>query len=916
MKLFKSYSEKEVKRVKPLVDKINGLEDEFVKLTDAELKAKTDYLKKQLKDGKTLDDILPEAFATVREASKRVLGMRHFDVQLIGGIILHQGRIAEMKTGEGKTLVATLPVYLNALTGKGVHVITVNDYLAKRDSEWMGKVYKFLGLTVGLVIAGMNPAEKQQAYNCDVTYGTNNEFGFDYLRDNMVIYKDQLVQRGLNYAIVDEIDSILIDEARTPLIISGRANKSSDLYKKADSFVRKLHAKEIIEEDVKDFDQAEDNENYDYIVDLKAKSASLTQKGIKKAEEEFGLENFNDIENSEIVHNVNQALRAHGIMKKDIDYIVKDGEVLIVDEFTGRIMYGRRYNNGLHQAIEAKERVKIADESKTLATITFQNYFRMYDKLSGMTGTAMTEEGEFQEIYNLDVVEIPTNKPMARKDNVDIIYKNEDAKFRAVVEDVKKSYAKGQPVLIGTVSIEKSEKLSKILTQNRIKHVVLNAKFHEQEAEIIAQAGKLGAVTIATNMAGRGTDIMLGGNSEYLAKQEMKKQKYSEELIEQATAYNETDDQEILDARKKFKELQDKFEKDISVEKEKVIAAGGLKIIGTERHESRRIDNQLRGRSGRQGDVGESRFYIALDDDLMKIFGGDRITNLYNKLGASEDLPIEVKMVSKGVERAQKKVEGRNFSIRKNVLKYDDVMNAQREVIYKQRRQVLDGENLKQSILNMFNSVIEAVVLTHTQLAEGEKLNTEGLLQDIQTTFGITDVENIKENEVDSDKLIEELKEKVLKNYEAKEAEFGEKELRELERVVVLKVVDQKWMDHIDNMDELKNGIGLRAYAQKDPVVQYRIEGTEMFEEMNEDIKLDVVKILSNVQRAGDMKRTEAAKITATGLQDTAINLVDGKYSEKEGGMNKTVVNEGPKVGRNDPCPCGSGKKYKNCCGK
>ena len=916
MKLFKSYSEKEVKRVKPLVEKINGLEDEFMKLTDAELKAKTDYFKKQLKDGKTLDDILPEAFATVREASKRVLGMRHFDVQLIGGIILHQGRIAEMKTGEGKTLVATLPVYLNALTGKGVHVITVNDYLAKRDSEWMGKVYKFLGLTVGLVIAGMNPAEKQQAYNCDVTYGTNNEFGFDYLRDNMVIYKDQLVQRGLNYAIVDEIDSILIDEARTPLIISGRANKSSDLYKKADSFVRKLHAKEIIEEDVKDFDQAEDNENYDYIVDLKAKSASLTQKGIKKAEEEFGLENFNDIENSEIVHNVNQALRAHGIMKKDIDYIVKDGEVLIVDEFTGRIMYGRRYNNGLHQAIEAKERVKIADESKTLATITFQNYFRMYDKLSGMTGTAMTEEGEFQEIYNLDVVEIPTNKPMARKDNVDIIYKNEDAKFRAVVEDVKKSYGKGQPVLIGTVSIEKSEKLSKILTQNRIKHVVLNAKFHEQEAEIIAQAGKLGAVTIATNMAGRGTDIMLGGNSEYLAKQEMKKQKYSEELIEQATAYNETEDQEILDARKKFKELQDKFEKDISVEKEKVIAAGGLKIIGTERHESRRIDNQLRGRSGRQGDVGESRFYIALDDDLMKIFGGDRITNLYNRLGASEDLTIEVKMVSKGVERAQKKVEGRNFSIRKNVLKYDDVMNAQREVIYKQRRQVLDGENLKQSILNMFNSVIEAVVLTHTQLAEGEKLNTEGLLQDIQTTFGITDVENVKENEVDSDKLIEELKEKVLKNYEAKEAEFGEKELRELERVVVLKVVDQKWMDHIDNMDELKNGIGLRAYAQKDPVVQYRIEGTEMFEEMNEDIKLDVVKILSNVQRAGDMKRTEAAKITATGLQDTAINLVDGKYSEKEGGMNKTVVNEGPKVGRNDPCPCGSGKKYKNCCGK
>lgn len=917
MKLFKTYSEKEVKRVMPLVDKINGLEEEISKLKDNQLKEKTNYLKKELENGKTLDDILPEAFAVVREASKRVLGMRHFDVQLIGGIILHQGRIAEMKTGEGKTLVATLPVYLNALTKKGVHVITVNDYLAKRDSEWMGKLYKFLGLTVGLCIAGMNPAEKQQAYSCDITYGTNNEFGFDYLRDNMVIYKDQLVQRGLNFAIVDEIDSILIDEARTPLIISGRANKSSDLYKKADSFVRKLEAKIIVEEDVKDFDQAEDNEKYDYIVDLKAKSASLTQKGIEKAEKEFGLENFNDIENSELVHNVNQALRAHGVMKKDIDYIVKDGEVLIVDEFTGRIMYGRRYNNGLHQAIEAKERVKIADESKTLATITFQNYFRMYDKLAGMTGTAMTEEEEFQEIYNLDVVEIPTNKPMVREDHVDIIYKNEDAKFRAVVQEVKESYEKGQPVLIGTVSIEKSEKLSKILTKERIRHVVLNAKFHEQEAEIVAQAGKLGAVTIATNMAGRGTDIMLGGNSEYLAKQEMRKQKYSSELIEQATAFNETDDKEILDARQKFKELNDKFEEQIKEEKQKVIDAGGLKIIGTERHESRRIDNQLRGRSGRQGDKGESRFYIALDDDLMKIFGGDRITSLYNTLGASEDLPIEVKMVSHGVEKAQKRVEGRNFSIRKNVLKYDDVMNAQREIIYKQRRQVLDGENLKQSILNMFDSAIENVVQAYTSLAEGEELNLEGLLQEIQVTFGITNLESIKENdEVNATELIEELKQKVISNYEQKEKEFGENELRELERVVVLKVVDQKWMDHIDNMDELKNGIGLRAYAQKDPVVQYRIEGTDMFDQMNEDIKIDVVKILSNVQRAGDVKRTEAAKITAEGLQDTAINLVDGKYSQKEGGMNKTVVNEEPKIGRNDPCPCGSGKKYKNCCGK
>ena len=707
MKLFKSYSEKEVKRVMPLVNKINGLEPEMEKLSDEELRAKTDYFKKELKDGKTLDDILPEAFAVVREASKRVLGMRHFDVQLIGGIILHQGRIAEMKTGEGKTLVATLPAYLNALTGEGVHVITVNDYLAKRDSEWMGKLYNFLGLSVGLVISGMKPNEKQYAYNCDITYGTNNEFGFDYLRDNMVVYANQLVQRKLNYAIVDEIDSILIDEARTPLIISGRANQASDIYKKADRFVSKLESKTIIEEDVKDEAQAEDNEKYDYIVDLKAKSASLTQKGIAKAEREFGLENYNDIENSELVHAVNQALRAHGIMKKDVDYIVKDGQVLIVDEFTGRIMYGRRYNNGLHQAIEAKEHVKVADESKTLANITFQNYFRMYDKLSGMTGTAMTEEEEFQEIYKLDVIEIPTNKPMIRKDNPDIIYKNEDAKFRAVIRDIKASYEKGQPVLVGTVSIEKSEKLSKMLDKERIPHQVLNAKYHEKEAEIIAQAGKYKAVTIATNMAGRGTDIMLGGNSEYLAKQEMRK-KYSSEEIEEASAFNETDDKDILARRKLYRELVDKYEKGIEEEKKKVVEAGGLKIIGTERHESRRIDNQLRGRSGRQGDPGESRFYIALDDDLMKIFGGNVITKVYNTLGASEDMPIESRVISKAVENAQKKVEGRNFSIRKNVLQYDDVMNKQREIIYKQRREVLDGENLKDNILNMIDSVADS----------------------------------------------------------------------------------------------------------------------------------------------------------------------------------------------------------------
>ena len=914
MGLFKTYSEKEVKRVMPIVSKINSLEPEMEKLTDSELVAKTPYFKEQLKNGKTLDDILPEAFAVVREASKRVLGMRHFDVQLIGGIILHQGRIAEMKTGEGKTLVATLPVYLNALTGEGVHVITVNDYLAKRDSEWMGNLYRFLGLSVGLVIAGMNPAEKKVAYACDVTYGTNNEFGFDYLRDNMVIYKNQLVQRKLKYAIIDEIDSILIDEARTPLIISGRGAQSSNLYVKADRFVKKLQAKVIIEEDDKDLEQEEDNEKYDYIVDLKAKSATLTQKGIKKAEEEFNLENFNDLENSELVHDVNQALHANGIMKKDKDYIVKDGQVLIVDEFTGRIMYGRRYNNGLHQAIEAKEHVKINDESKTLATITFQNYFRMYEKLSGMTGTAMTEAPEFQEIYKLDVVEIPTNKPMIRKDYPDIIYKNEDVKFKAVIEDIKASHSKGQPVLIGTVSIDKSEKLSKLLDKERIPHQVLNAKYHEKEAQIIAQAGKLGAVTIATNMAGRGTDIMLGGNSEYLAKQEMRKLKYSDEEIEEAAAHNATDNKEILAARKKFTELEAKYDEKIKEEKQKVIEAGGLKIIGTQRHESRRIDNQLRGRSGRQGDPGESRFYIGLDDDLMKIFGGDMITKVYNTLGASEDMPIESKAISKAVENAQKKVEGRNFSIRKNVLQYDDVMNVQRTVIYDQRREVLDGIDLKDNIMKMMDSTIELVVDPYFT---GDEVNKESLLQDIQNTFGISDLEALKADKIDRDDLVEELKTKAHEIYEAKETEFGADNLRELERVVMLKIVDQKWMDHIDNMDELKKGIGLRGYGQKDPVVQYRLEGTDMFDDMIEDIKIDVVKILLNIRKKeGPIERTETSKVTGAGLEDTAINLVDGNISEKEGGMNKTIVNNGPKIGRNDPCPCGSGKKYKNCHGK
>jgi len=915
MGLFKTYSEKEVKRVRPIVEKINSLEPAMKELSDSELVAKTPYFKEQLKNGKTLDDILPEAFAVVREASRRVLGMRHFDVQLIGGIILHQGRIAEMKTGEGKTLVATLPVYLNALTGEGVHVITVNDYLAKRDSEWMGNLYRFLGLSVGLVIAGMNPKQKQEAYACDVTYGTNNEFGFDYLRDNMVIYKNQLVQRKLKYAIVDEIDSILIDEARTPLIISGRANQSSDLYKKANDFVKKLQAKVIIEEDDKDYEQEEDNEKYDYIVDLKAKSATLTQQGIKKAEQEFGLENFNDLENSELVHDVNQALHANGIMKKDKDYIVKDGQVLIVDEFTGRIMYGRRYNDGLHQAIEAKEHVKINDESKTLATITFQNYFRMYEKLSGMTGTAMTEESEFQEIYKLDVVEIPTNKPMIRKDNSDIIYKNEDAKFRAVIADIKKAHEKGQPVLIGTVSIDKSEKLSKLLDKEGIPHEVLNAKYHEKEAQIIAQAGKFGAVTIATNMAGRGTDIMLGGNSEYLAKQEMRKLKYTDEEIEDAAAHNETDDKAILSAREKFNELEKKFDNEIKEEKEKVIEAGGLKIIGTQRHESRRIDNQLRGRSGRQGDPGESRFYIGLDDDLMKIFGGDIVTKVYNTLGADEDMPIESRLISKAVENAQKKVEGRNFSIRKNVLQYDDVMNVQRTVIYEQRRDVLDGMNLKESILKMMDSVVELIVDSH--IVDGEEVNKESIAQDIETNLGISDVAALKTEKFDRNALVDELIAKVHEIYASKETEFGEENLRELERVVMLKIVDQKWMDHIDNMDELKKGIGLRGYGQQDPVVQYRLEGTEMFDDMIEDIRMDVVKILLNIRKKeGPIERTETTKVTGASLEDTAINLVDGNISEKEGGMNKTVVNEGPKVGRNDPCPCGSGKKYKNCCGK
>jgi len=921
-KIFKSYSEREVKNIMPIVNKINELEPQIESLTDSQLRAKTDEFKQKLADGLSLDDILPEAFAVVREASKRVLGMRHFDVQLIGGIVLHQGRISEMKTGEGKTLVATLPAYLNALTGKGVHVITVNEYLAKRDSEWMGKLYKFLGLSVGLIYSRMPQDEKHKAYNSDITYGTNNEFGFDYLRDNMVIQKEQMVQRKLNYAIVDEIDSILIDEARTPLIISGRANKSSDLYKKANSFVGRLEAKTIIEEDVKDFEQIEDNENYDYIIDLKAKSASLTAKGIKKAEEYFGLENFNDINNSEIVHNVNQALRAHGIMKRDIDYIVKDGEVLIVDEFTGRIMYGRRYNNGLHQAIEAKEGVKIADESKTLATITFQNFFRMYEKISGMTGTAMTEEKEFQDIYNLDVVSIPTNKPLARVDQVDIIYKNEKGKFNAIIEDIKQSHEKGQPVLVGTTSIENSEKISRLLQRTGLKHEVLNAKNHEKEAEIIAQAGKFGAITIATNMAGRGTDIILGGNSEFLAKQEMRKLKYTEDLIEQATAFNETKDPDILEARKKYKELVERYEEEIKEEKEKVIAAGGLKIIGTERHESRRIDNQLRGRSGRQGDPGESRFYLALDDNLLKIFGGEILTKLFDKGNVPEDLPIEVGIVSKSIETAQSRVEGKNFSIRKHVLNYDDVMNTQREIIYRERRKVLDGENIRDNIINMIENACEEIVATYSQEIEEGTLQKDAFINVFQTSLNIERLDSLNKEKLNAEEILQELKEKAIALYEQKEREIGE-EIRELERVVVLKIVDSKWMDHIDAMDELKNGIGLRAYGQKDPVVQYRFEGGEMFEEMNLQIQLEVAKIMLHVvrnQRA--IKRENNVEITSEQLDNSAVETVhldknnNVPQSNPADSKPQPIVNQEPKVGRNDPCPCGSGKKYKNCCGR
>ncbi len=910
-KIFGTYSERELKRIYPIRDKVLALDEQFSKMSDQELKAMTPKLKERLSNGESLDDILPEAFATCREAAWRVLGMKHFPVQIVGGIVLHQGRIAEMKTGEGKTLVATLPVYLNALTGKGVHVVTVNDYLAKRDSEEMGKVYRWLGLTVGLVIHDIEPADRQKAYDSDITYGTNNEFGFDYLRDNMQIYKENRVQRGHYFAVVDEVDSILIDEARTPLIISGRGDKSTDLYKVADRFARTLKMYKVKELD--DKEEHDDVIDADYIVDEKAKTATLTKSGVKKAEEFFGLENLMDMENSTIQHHINQAIKAHGTMQRDINYVVKDNEVMIVDEFTGRIMNGRRYSEGLHQAIEAKEGVEVKRESKTLATITYQNLFRMYEKLSGMTGTAMTEEQEFREIYGMDVIEIPTNKPVIRNDMPDVVYKTENGKFNAVVEQVKECHEKGQPVLVGTVSIETSERLSALLKRHGIKHQVLNAKYHEKEAEIVAQAGQYGAVTIATNMAGRGTDIMLGGNAEYLAKNQMRKEGYYENLIVEATGFGDTDDEEIIEARQRFTELSKKFKEELRPEAEKVKEAGGLFIVGTERHESRRIDNQLRGRSGRQGDPGCSRFYLSLEDDLMRLFGGDRINSMMDSLKIDENTPIENRILSNTIESAQRKIEGRNFGIRKNVLQFDDVMNKQREIIYAQRNKVLDGEDLKESILSMMDETVDsAMAMYMPEGVEPDHWNMEGFRNYFIGLIAgsLLELEDDELKKVDRKELGEQIKEKVHQLYAKREEELGENITRELERVVLLKQVDTKWMDHIDAMDELKKGISLRSYGQKDPVVEYRIEGFDMFDEMIAGIREETVKILllapfrkPNAPMPQEApKREQVAQPTATSSDGTVTPA--------------TIRRQGKKVGRNDPCPCGSGKKYKNCCGR
>ena len=903
-KLFGSYSAKELKRIRPQVDAVLALEDHYRRMDNKTLQGETARFKEQLAAGKTLDDILPEAFAACREAADRVLGMRHFPVQVMGGIILHQGRIAEMKTGEGKTLVATLPAYLNALSGKGVHVVTVNEYLARRDSEWMGNLYRWMGLTVGLAISGMSPDEKRAAYAADITYGTNNEFGFDYLRDNMVVYKRNCVQRGWNYAIVDEVDSILIDEARTPLIISGAGEKSTDLYEKADRFAATLTPLRVKEMDAKD-DQ--EDIQADYIVDEKARTATITPQGARKAEQYFGIESLNDPENLTLAHHINQAIAARGVMQRDIDYVVKDGEVIIVDEFTGRLMIGRRYSNGLHQAIEAKEGVTVARENRTLATITFQNYFRMYDKLAGMTGTAMTEEQEFRDIYRLDVVELPTNKPLARVDLPDAVYKTQKGKYAAILDIIAECYSRRQPILVGTTSIEKSEMISKLLKARGVPHEVLNAKFHEKEAEIVAQAGKPGAVTISTNMAGRGTDIMLGGNAEYLAKDALRREGMEEDLIYEATAYGETQDETILAARRHFQELLQKYKAEIAPEAEKVRSVGGLYILGTERHESRRIDNQLRGRAGRQGDPGTTKFVISLEDDLMRLFGGERLQALMNSMGVDENMPIEAKLLSNSIQSAQARIEGMHFEMRKNVLKYDDVMNRQREIIYSQRRRVLDGESVSDSIRKMMQEYITASV---QQYLVDEKNHEEWNLDGLRDRFmgWITDENDLRYSleelrGMSRDDIAQTLLEKAEARYEAQRQLFGES-FEEIERVVLLRNVDTLWMDHIDAMEELKRGIGLRGYAQQDPVVAYRLEGFEMFDQMIEGIKENTVKMLLTIRPRPqvEIKREQTLKPLATG-EDGTVKKIPMKADKK-------------KPGRNDPCPCGSGLKYKKCCGK
>ncbi len=903
-KLFGTHSQRELKKIDALVNKIEALEDTYKRMSDEELKAQTPKLKARLAAGETTDDILVEAFATVREAADRVTGLRPFRVQLIGGIILHQGRIAEMKTGEGKTLVATLPAYLNALTGEGVHIVTVNDYLAKYQSEWMGKIYRFLGLTVGLIIHAVEPKDRKAAYAADITYGTNNEFGFDYLRDNMAIYKGELVQRGHAFAIVDEVDSILIDEARTPLIISGQGDQSTQLYSIVDSFVCRLKGKRVASVDEKE--EESPDEDADYIVDEKARTATLTARGIAKAEQQFQLENLADPENSTLNHHINQAIKAHGVMRRDIDYVVKDGEVIIVDEFTGRLMFGRRYSEGLHQAIEAKERVVVARESKTLATITFQNYFRLYDKLSGMTGTALTEEEEFGQIYELDIVEIPTNKPMIRQDHHDVVYKSESGKFRAIVRQVKECHDKGQPVLVGTVSIEKSELVSKLLTREGIPHHVLNAKNHEKEAEIVAQAGQLGAVTVATNMAGRGTDIMLGGNADYLAQADLRRSGMSDELIAEATGYAETEDEEILAARRLYQDCLAKRKNEISGEADKVRAAGGLFIVGTERHESRRIDNQLRGRAGRQGDPGESRFYLSLEDDIMRLFGSERMMGMMDSLGVDEDTPIEQKMLSGAIETAQKRVESKNFQARKTVLEYDDVMNTQREVIYKQRREVLDGKDLTDVIQNMIATVVSRQVLSHNP--EHTAITPEDYAQITAPFKGV--FLDPKEptptaddlSGMDAEGLSERLLETAQARYAQREEEFGAPLMREIERVVMLRVVDEYWMDEIDAMTELRQGIGLRAYGQNDPKVEYKREGYEMFENMVASIQEETVRRLFIVRLKQDqeVQRQRVAKVT-------------GQSGGSDGTVKQAPKKAAAKIGRNDPCPCGSGLKWKKC---